>query len=313
MTFEINALSAAYLANLKASGASIVSLDNYRRTIGSYSKFCSDKKLNPTVPATIAAYKLHLSEDRGCKLVTIQYHINVLRQFFAYCLETLRVIPDNPVIDGLDVSKKKISNERKPYGEKLLTEQEIKALIRADRPAGMHNEQFLRNRAIVLTLVLTGIRNGELLALTAKDLRFGHDGYIIVRAGKGDKYRTVPFPTMAQRAVLDYLRTDRPHGLPVNSALFGVGDKKENWRPLDRYSLSTMVRRYVERATGHKGERSHALRHAYASNLLSHGVPVQDLQHSLGHSSLRTTERYAEMLDPRRSTAQINDLLNALY
>ena len=160
----------------------------------------------------------------------------------------------------------------------------------------MHNEQFLRNRAIVLTLVLTGLRNAELLALTAKDIRFGKDGYIIVRSGKGDKYRTVPFPNPAQLAVLDFLRESRPHGLSANAPLFGVGDKAENWKQIDRCSLSTTVKRYVEHATGHKGERTHALRHAYASNLLTHGVPVQDLQHSLGHSSIQTTERYAQLL-----------------
>ena len=283
MDFMVNEYSALYLDNLKASGASCVSIDNYRRTIASYGTFCANKEQDPILPATIAAYKLHLAEDRHCKLVTIQYHLNVLRQFFAFC------------------------------ADKLLSEQEIKALLTTERPSGMHYERFMRNRAIVLTLVLTGLRNAELIALTAKDMRFGKDGYIIVRSGKGDKYRTVPFPNHAQRAILDYLKQQRPHGLPANAPLFGVGDSARDWSPMDRYSLSTMVKRYVEHVTGHMGERTHALRHAYASNLLSHGVPVQDLQHSLGHSSIRTTERYAQLLDPKRSTAQINELLNSLY
>ena len=311
--FTFKTAMSAYLENLKASGASDVSVDNYRRTIGSYATFCENKKEDPTVPATVVDYKLHLSRDRSCKLATIQYHLNVLRQFFAFCAGTLRVLKENPVLPDLDVSKKKLANERKPYGDKLLTEQEIKALVTSPRPACMHNEQYLRNRAMVLVLVLTGLRNAELLSLTAKDLRFGKDGYIVVRSGKGDKYRTVPFPNQAQLAVIDFLRESRPHGLSANAPLFGVGDNAENWKRIDRCSLSTTVKRYVEHATGHKGERSHALRHAYASNLLSHGVPVQDLQHSLGHSSVRTTERYAQLLDPKRSTAQINDLLNSLY
>ena len=311
--FAIKTFGNAYLENLKASGASDVSVENYKRTISSYATFCESKKADPTIPATIVDYKLHLSNDRACKLVTIQYHLNILRSFFGFCVKTLRVLDENPVLPELDVSTKKLANERKPYGDKLLSEQEIKALIHSTRPSCMHNEQFLRNRAIVLTLVLTGLRNAELLALTAKDIRFGKDGYIIVRSGKGDKYRTVPFPNPAQLAVLDFLRESRPHGLSANAPLFGVGDKAENWKQIDRCSLSTTVKRYVEHATGHKGERTHALRHAYASNLLTHGVPVQDLQHSLGHSSIQTTERYAQLLDPKRSTAQINDLLNSLY
>lgn len=311
--FNLSADLVKYLANLKASGASDVSIENYGRTINSYAKFCASSKEDPATPSAVASYKLHLSQERKCKLATIQYHIIVLRAFFSFCVRTLRTVEENPVLDDLDVSKKKLANERKPYGDKLLTEQEIKALVTSSRPSGMHEAQYLRNRAIVLTLVLTGLRNAELLALTAMDTRFGKDGYITVRSGKGDKYRTVPFPTVAQRAVIDYLKESRPHGLPANAPLFGIGDKKEDWRPIDRCSLSTTVSRYVEHATGHRGERSHALRHAYASFLLTHGVPVQDLQHSLGHSSVQTTERYAQLLDPKRSTAKINDLLNNAY
>ena len=313
MKFFTMTYAATYLANLKASGASDVSIDNYRRTINSFAKYCENNKQDPTHPTAVVAYKTYLSEDRGCKLVTIQYHINVLRQFFGFCVKTLRVLSENPVLDELDVSKKKLSNERKPYGDKLLSEQEIKALVTSSRPSNMHEAQYLRNRAIVLTLVLTGLRNAELIALKPYDLQFGEDGCITVRSGKGDKYRTIPFPNIAQRAVLDYMNESRPKGLSANAPLFGVGDSAETWKEIDRHSLSTTVKRYVEHATGHKGERSHALRHAYASNLLSHGVPVQDLQQSLGHSSVRTTERYAQLLDPKRSTAKINDLLNALY
>ena len=313
MNFAVMPCVDAYLSNMKSSGASDVSLENYRRTIRSYSVFCDNNNEDPATPAAIVAYKNHLSEDRGCKLITIQYHLNILRQFFAFCVNTLRVLNENPVLDDLDVSKKKLANERKPYGEKLLTEQEIRALIASDRPSGMHVAQFLRNRAIVLTLVLTGLRNAELIALTLGDLQFGDDGYIVVRSGKGDKFRTVPFPNVVQSAVIEYIQESRPEGLPSNAPLFGVGDSVQNWRPIDRCSLSTTVKRYVEHATGHKGERTHALRHAYASNLLTHGVPVQDLQHSLGHSSIRTTERYAQLLDPKRSTAQINDLLNSMF
>lgn len=313
MKFEIMPYAEAYLVNLKSSGASDVSIENYRRTIKSYSAFCENKNEDPTIPSAIVAYKNHLSEERGCKLVTIQYHLNVIRQFFEFCVSALRVLRENPVLDELDVSKKKLANERKPYGDKLLTEQEIKALVASDRPSGMHEAQYLRNRAIVLTLVLTGLRNAELIALTLGDLQFGDDGYITIRSGKGDKFRTVPFPTIVQRAVLDYIQESRPKDLPMKAPLFGIGDSAQTWRGIDRCSLSTTVKRYVEHATGHKGERTHALRHAYASNLLSHGVPVQDLQHSLGHSSLRTTERYAQLLDPKRSTAKINQLLNMMF
>ena len=312
--FTISESLTAYLADCKANGFSNATTDQYSRIISQYSRYFAREKQNPILPATIAAYKAYLAQDRGVKLSTVQYHLTVLRGFFTFCQRTLRVIEENPVLPDLDVGKKQLSSERRPYGDKLMTEQEIKALVSASHVKGAREKTFLRNRAIVLLFVLSGLRNSELRALTPADLTFGPEGHVHVEMGKGGKWRDVPFPKAAQDAMKAYLASGiRPSGLADRDLLFGVGKTRDEWHEIDRFSMSTLVKRYVEGATGHEGERSHALRHAFASTLLTNDAPVQVIQQMLGHSSIRTTELYAAQLAPQRATQRVNDLLNELY
>ena len=311
-TFDIPSALAAYRADLLASGYSAASVEQYTRIINQYNAFCTNKQQDPSLPSSVSAYKAYMATDRGVKLSTVQYHLTVLRSFFAFCMETLQTVEDNPVHEKLNVNKKKLSAERRPYGDKLLTESEIRALVSCTSLPFVHQRTFLRNRAIVLTLVMCGLRNSELRALRVRDLDF-HRCQITVEYGKGGKRRTVAFPAAARNAVRQYIQEARPAFLPEDAPLFGVGDTPEEWHEIDRFSLSTLVRRYVEHATGHKGERSHALRHAYASTLLSNGARIQEIQTELGHSSIRTTERYAAMLNPHRANEHTCSILDNLF
>lgn len=311
--FTISESLTAYLADCKANGFSAATIAQYSLIVSQYSKFCANKKQDPTVPATVAAYKAYLAQDRGVKLSTIQYHLTVIRAFFGFCVKTLHNLGENPVHEDLNVNRKKLAAEHKPYGDKLMTEQEIKALVTASRPKGAKDRTLLRNRAIVLMLILSGLRNSELRALTPADLDFDSSTVTVV-SGKGGKRRQVAFPQIAQDAVREYLASGfRPTGLPDTALLFGVGSTNETWHEIDRFSLSTLVKRYVASATGHTGERSHALRHAYASTLLTNDMPIQIIQQQLGHSSIRTTERYASMLAPQKANVRVSELLDSIF
>lgn len=312
--FTIQQSLAAYLADCKANGFSAATTEQYQRIVSQYSKFCENKKQNSVLPSTVAAYKAYMAQERGTKLSTVQYHLTVLRGFFTFCQRTLRVIEENPVLPDLDIGKKQLAAERRPYGDKLMTEQEIKALVTADSHRYAHAELLPRNRAIVLLFVLSGLRNSELRALTPADLTYGPEGHVHVEKGKGGKWRDVPFPKAAQDAMQAYLASGiRPAGLTDRDLLFGVGKTRDEWHAFDPDNMSTLVRRYVANATGHQGERSHALRHAFASTLLTNDAPVQVIQQMLGHSSIRTTERYAAQLAPQRATQRVNDLMNSIF
>ena len=314
--FNYNQATNLYLFSLKVDKMSEKTLETYSRILGYYKRFCDANGLNADVPASVALYKAKMASN-GNKLVTMTMHLNILRLFFAYCIRMkLTDQAENPVLDELFPPRKKVRAERKPYSH-LMGESELKTLFTGNRPSGVHRSNFLRNRAILFVLLGCGLRNTELRSLKLRDLYFTDEeeyAHITVWNGKGDKYRTVPFPSVVRQAVLAYLASDeRPEGLADSDILFGTGKTRDEWRMMTDENLSMMCKRYIKNATGFEGARSHACRHAFASFNLTHGVPMAEIQSMLGHSSIMTTEHYASLLRPTAPTASGNKVFNDLF
>lgn len=303
-----------YLADLKTNGASDCTMTTYGSVLRYYAAHCEQEGLEISTPAAVASYKATMA-SKGNKLVTISMHLNILRLFFDFSIR-MKLMPEpNPVLPELMPPRKKVRAERKPYAH-LMGEAELQKLFAGERPAGIHKANFLRNRAVILTLLGCGLRNTELRSLTLSDLQFGNEdtAQIVVRSGKGDKFRIVPFPTIVQQAVKAYLESnERPSGLGDTDILFGAGKTREEWRMMSDENLSVMCKRYIANATGFEGARSHACRHAFASFNLTHGVPMAEIQAMLGHSSIMTTEHYAALLRPTAPTASGNKVFNAAF
>lgn len=302
-----------YLADLRTNDMSDKTLSTYQNILGYYAAHCEANALDYVSPASVASYKARMSE-RGNKLVTISMHLNIIRLFFDFCIR-MKLMPEpNPVLPELMPPRKKVRAERKPYSH-LMGEAELSTLFAGERPDRIHKANFLRNRAIILTLLGCGLRNTELRSLTLADLRFGDEdsAQIIVRSGKGDKWRIVPFPGVVQQAAKAYIESDEyPKNLTDHDILFGT-NKSGEWRMMSDENLSVLCKRYIANATGFEGARSHACRHAFASFNLTHGVPMAEIQSMLGHSSIMTTEHYASLLRPTAPTASGNKVFNDAF
>lgn len=314
--FNYNQAKNLYLADLRTNDMTAETLKTYDRILGYYFSFCESQPvpLDAASPASVAAYKARMSE-RGNKLVTITMHLNILRLFFDFCIRCQLLQATNPVLPELMPPRKKIRAERKPY-DHLMGETELAMLFQGTKPKGGQDRHFLRNRAIVLTLIGCGLRNTELRELTVADLRFGTDdeAQVIVRSGKGGKFRIVPFPEPTQKAIKAYLKSGaRPEGLPDTALLFGVGDSAADWHTMGRDALSDMCKRYIKGVTGFDDAGSHACRHAFASFNLTKYVPMAEIQAMLGHSSITTTEHYAALLRPTAPTASGNKVFNQQF
>lgn len=312
--FNYNQAMKLYIADLRTNDMSQQTQDTYSRVLGYYAAYCTSESLDMATPAAVAAYKAHMSE-RGNKLVTISMHLNILHLFFAFAIRCHLLQATNPVLPELMPPRKKVRAERKPY-DHLMQEQDMLAVFQSGRPSGVHKGNYLRNRAIVLTLLGCGLRNTELRALTPADLQFGDDdsARVTVRSGKGGKFRITPFPAPVQQAVKDYLLSaERPEELTDQDVLFGAGKTREEWRQMSDENLSVLCKRYIKAATGFDNARSHACRHAFASFNLTHGVPMAEIQSMLGHSSIITTEHYAALLRPTAPSASGNKVFNDAF
>jgi len=144
----------------------------------------------------------------------------------------------------------------------------------------------VRNRAILLLLLDTGMRASELcdLKIFHADLKNRHVSVF----GKGSKERTLPFGPRTGQAIWKYLVTRK--GELANSPLFAnaAGDS------LDRNELLHMIRALARRA-GVRTANVHRFRHTFAINYLRNGGDGYTLQEMLGHTTMDMVKTYLRL------------------
>ncbi len=150
-----------------------------------------------------------------------------------------------------------------------------------------------RNRAIVLTLLSTGVRASELITIRFGDVSLKERSIRVAGKGRGrdSKERLVYFGKSTGRAIWRYL-SPRLEGIRTTDALF---TSLQGDHALSRSALSKLLSRLGDRA-GTKCN-PHRFRHTFATEFLRNGGDVLKLQALLGHSSLEMVKRYAHFVD----------------
>ncbi len=140
----------------------------------------------------------------------------------------------------------------------------------------------LRDYALILLLVGTGLRREEAARLQIADLaqHLGHWTLRITR--KGGKVAVIPLAPRTARAI----------DLAVGERIEGPIFARASGERLDRHSAGRIVRRVVRRAGITKQVGPHTLRHAFITAALDAGVPLRDVQEAASHADPRTTMRY---------------------
>ncbi|HZS41238.1 MAG TPA: tyrosine recombinase XerC [Polyangia bacterium] len=224
---------------------------------------------------TLRSYLASLFEHN--EPATIARKLSAVRAFLRF-LRRERIIDENlAMLVRPPKAKKSLPS--------FLTPEQAAALVEAPRAASRRPTVLeLRDAAILEVLYGCGLRVSECVGLDLVDLEAIE---LRVRRGKGGKDRIVPLGEKA-RAALDAYLDRRAELRPTDGALF------LNARGARVTTRS--VRRFVDRhalVAGTPPTHPHALRHSYATHLLGSGADLRSIQQLLGHSSLKTTARYA--------------------
>ncbi|MEX1112668.1 MAG: site-specific tyrosine recombinase/integron integrase [Candidatus Andersenbacteria bacterium] len=218
----------------------------------------------------------------GVSAATQNYHLIALRQFLKYA--TKRDIECLPA-DRIELAKLPERDIDVLYPE------EVDSLLAATEG---NTIEALRDRALFHVLFSTGLRISEAITLDRDDIRESSNE-IPVR-GKGNKMRVVFLSAEARQAVADYVNKR----VDVDPALFirhkkGVGDQS-NLRLTSR-TVQRLIKKYAAKAGITKDITPHTLRHSFATDLLSNGADVRQVQELLGHASITTTQVYTHLTD----------------
>jgi len=151
----------------------------------------------------------------------------------------------------------------------------------------------IRDRALLLLLLRTGMRIGELLNTKVHDVDLNNHRILIYQAQKNGVGRVVYYSEDAKEALLSWLRVRNTF---KENLFYGRGHS-----PLSYEAARCMFNKYLEKAgLLYGGYTLHCLRHTFATDLLNARIPLECLRVLLGHTSLEVTRIYARLTDKTR-------------
>jgi site-specific recombinase XerD len=216
-------------------------------------------------------------QDRGVNPSTVNTHMKGVKAFVRFLMGE-GVVPSEVLLRRLTI--------KVPDGlPRAIEPEDVRRLL------GVIED--VRGRAMVLLLLRTGMRIGELLATRVDDVVLDERKILIVEAEKNRVGRVVYLSDDAMDALGGWLRIRDT-------------SKRFLFYARGRHTMSyttarSMFYRYLIKAgLAHKGYSLHCLRHTFATELLNAGMRLECLQVLLGHHSLQMTRRYARLSDKTR-------------
>jgi integrase/recombinase XerD len=236
--------------------------------------------------AVVRRFLAHLEEDRGNSISTRNQRLAALHSLFRFIG---RLVPEL-VEYAAQIQAIPLRRTATPVMA-YLDKHEMDALLAVpDRGRA----QGRRDYALLLLLYNTGARATEAAEVTIRDLGLGTSPSALFR-GKGRKVRTCPLWPRTAKILRELLgaRIDGSREEPVFLNVRG--------QPVTRHGVHALVIRTVRKAAQDvptlrdKRVSPHTIRHTTAVHLLRAGVDINTIRAWLGHVSLETTNRYAEV------------------
>lgn len=285
-----------FLLFKRAAGLRPRTLELYQHHLNQFVAWIGDPEVDTLDAAIIMAFLAYLRDEyrpvrangvtEPLSTQSIYNAWTTLKSFTRWTASTLDV---SDIMTG-QVPRPRVQNEEQmPF-----TEDEVRRLLNVVKPhkhkratTGLYYMTALRDQSIVMTLLDTGLRVGELCALTVGDLHV-QSGRLAVHDGKGGKSRVVWLGAKTRPIVWRYLQ--EREALDPAVPLFPAA----NGRPL---TASAVRKKLV--ALGARADVAnsypHRFRHTFAIQYLRNGGDVFTLQAILGHTTMTMVRRYLHL------------------
>jgi integrase/recombinase XerD len=249
------------------------------RSVGMFLQFLKDRRqtqIEAVTRADLEAFVEH-EQDRGLKPLSVRTYLERVYTFLHFLIEEEVVSPE--------IVRRRIRLRLPQQLPRAMEPDDVTELLSV---IGKR-----RDRSMVLVLLRTGMRIGELLETRVSDINLKEHTITIWQGMKNRRGRVVYFSGDALCALRAWLRR-RDAAKPV--LFYGQGRNSLTYQ-----GARVMFKKYLSKARlSHKGYTLHCLRHTYASELLNAGMRLECLQQLLGHDNIEITRRYARLTDKTR-------------
>ena len=272
---------------------------NYRQSMNYFMTWLGDGEVNSITLDNLQRFMLHMRDDYSSRRLqqapghrvapsTLDNYWKAIRAFYRWAEDNL----DSPRPDLKLPRPRYEAPEVQPFShselESILEACEYTMASTGKRkPFRMHRPTAKRDTAIIMVLLDTGVRLGELLRLRIADVNMEAGEVVIAPHGSGrkTKARTVPIGKDCQRSIFRYLATR------------GDYENEDDLFPSE-VVVTGIIRRLGERLGFHV--HPHRFRHTFATLYLTNGGDIYSLKRILGHSSLKMVLRYRDALSGKR-------------
>lgn len=252
-----------------APGTAAIYLGHLHRFFSWVKDTCGEPDPAAVTSLDVADYRRHL-QNKNRKPSTVNNALDAIGSFFSWAKKA-GLIQADPT-EGV-----KRLPEEKP-APKWLSRKELGALIRAVQKYGNKKEQ-----ALVILLLHAGLRVSEAVSLKATDVVIKErSGHVVVRQGKGSKYREVPLNATARHVLGEYMATVQGDWLfPGRNG--GHLTARAAQKALEKYGRLAGVE-----------VTPHRLRHTFCKMLVDAGESLDRVAVLAGHGNLNVTARYTK-------------------
>jgi site-specific recombinase XerD len=258
-------LRSKFIAFLELKNYSKRTVGNYVHVVKQFSVFIGHSPAKLTQD-DIRNYLLHLKRVKKLEAKTINLHLYAIKSFCQFML------PDTDIM-------RPFTRMREPDKQpRIISRQEAEKLINA--------ADTLKRKAIIALFYSSGIRLSECTNLRIADID-RHRMVIHIHGGKGAKDRYAILSERTRVILREYYIKYQPKEWLFPGQIPG--------NPLHSRIVHEIVQSTARKAGLDKPVSPHVLRHSFATHLLEAGVPLQVIQHLLGHSHIATTAIYTHV------------------
>lgn len=272
-----------YLRERSNRGYTARTIEAYGMRLGPFLQFLEDKDITSVdredIENFLGGLRNRPSSKQAIKLSTIKDYLKTVSVFLSW-LEDNDLIQKNParkIVKEIRVEKTK---------RRALPLKDLRKLVRYARNP--------RDRAIILTMAIAGLRLSEVSSLKLGDIDL-NTSEIFVRQGKGRKDRVAVIDRELAEALNVWL-IYRDSMDPKTDALFC---DLHGTKPLASVRIYSIVKATAKKA-GIENVFPHRLRHSAATFMYDSGMDILEIKEQLGHEDIKTTEGYIDANETKR-------------